>query len=192
MGNEPITITHEGTEVHGEFTSRSLSRLSVRITHPYQNLEGGESRYVSFSSRPDPRNNYRTAMGLELARGHLAKLYQLGRFLDGNWERLVVDFVDHECRCFKMQDFEYEAYLEKRRLRKLARDNAKVLRPESKRRSQPSTGPWERLGEIDQKSIWSFCQANIPVGVSHDRKAALLIFLRTKTAGFRLEAPSKS
>ena len=89
---QAITIRHEsGVKIQGEITHRSESDITVKIISPYKDLSG--SLHIPYFSRP--LNSFETDYGDITAEQLLAKLYDMGRYMNENSNFLQLQIALH-------------------------------------------------------------------------------------------------
>jgi len=90
--SQPITFSLDSEiKIQGEITHRSESDITVKIISPYDGLSG--SLHIPYFSRP--LNSFETDYGDITAEQLLAKLYDLGRYMDGNSNFLQLQIALH-------------------------------------------------------------------------------------------------
>lgn len=90
MENEQFCIEHEGVLLEGKIVYRTGSDLSVRILRPYKNLSTGS--HIPYFARPS--FSYLGDYAYERAPEFLIELYELGLFLDQEFDRLKKRVVE--------------------------------------------------------------------------------------------------
>jgi hypothetical protein len=173
MKPETITTTHKGIRIEGT-AIRTLSRLQVEITSPYQYLVAETKTYVSFSSRPNPETSFPSHHGLKLAEESLAALFRISEYLDVNWDKLRVAFA------------QYDKGTDGQLIKRCHRRNRRDL-PVSA--DEPSgVDEWERLCEEDQELSKNFFEEHFPEKVHKSTQARIFNLLGMEEPRFRSPA----
>jgi len=84
-GQEAISTEHKGVHIDGKIIFRTGSDIDIKILQPYQNLTTGS--HIPYFARP--YGSFLGEYGDRSAKEMLTELYELGLYLDKNFESLV-------------------------------------------------------------------------------------------------------